>query len=75
MLDLSQNYFKEVFMSEDNNLETNIEKTGNAAQDTEPKMSKADHHKHLDEKYPTNRGFWDIVAKDGFLFSHISFAT
>ena len=68
MLDLSQNYFKEVFMSEDNNLETNIEKTVNEAPDTESKMSRADHHKHLDEKYPTKRGFWDVVAKNGFLF-------
>ena len=72
MLDLSQNYFKEVFMSEDNNIETNIEKTVNEAPDTESKMSRADHHKHLDEKYPTKRGFWDIVAKDGFLLlTHI----
>ena len=72
MLDLSQNYFKEVFMSEDKNLETNIESTGNTALESEPKMSKADHHKHLDEKYPTKRGFWDKVAKDGFLLlTHI----
>ena len=55
-------------MSEDNN----INKEGKAVQGEEPKMSRADHHKHLDEKYPTKRGFWDVVAKNGFLLlTHI----
>ena len=38
----------------------------------ERKISHADHHKALDEKYPTKRGFWDVVAKNGFLLlTHI----
>ena len=38
----------------------------------EKKVSHADHHKALDEKYPTKRGFWDVVAKNGFLLlTHI----
>ena len=38
----------------------------------EHKISHADHHKALDEKYPTKRGFWDVVAKNGFLLlTHI----
>ena len=40
------------------------------AEDT---MAGADKHKHLDEKYPTKRGFWDIVAKNVFLFlTHVT---
>ena len=35
-------------------------------------MAGADKHKHLDEKYPTKRGFWDKVAKSCFLvLTHI----
>ena len=35
-------------------------------------MSGAVNHKHLDEKYPTKRGFWDVVAKNCFLvLTHI----
>ena len=48
--------------------EENIKTEDTAKQASEPAMSKADHHKHLDEKYPTKRGFWDVVAKNGFLF-------
>ena len=52
--------------------EEKVIKADTAAQESAPKMSKADHHKHLDEKYPTKRGFWDVVAKDGFLLlTHI----
>ena len=52
--------------------EEKVIKADTAAQESTPKMSKADHHKHLDEKYPTKRGFWDVVAKDGFLLlTHI----
>ena len=52
--------------------EEKVIKQDTAAQDSEPKMSKADHHKHLDEKYPTKRGFMDVLAKDGFLLlTHI----
>ena len=47
--------------------EENIKTEDTAKQASEPAMSKADHHKHLDEKYPTKRGFWDVVAKNGFL--------
>ena len=52
--------------------EENIKTEDTAKQAAEPAMSKADHHKHLDEKYPTKRGFWDVVAKNGFLIlTHI----
>ena len=51
-------------MSEDNN----INKEDKAVQGEEPKMSRADHHKHLDEKYPTKRGIKAHLAKIGFLF-------
>ena len=55
-------------MSEENN----INKDENIKQGEDSKMSRADHHKHLDEKYPTKRGFWDVVAKNGFLLlTHI----
>ena len=55
-------------MSEDNKIKTE-EKIN---QDGESTMSRADHHKHLDEKYPTKRGFWDVMAKNGFLLlTHI----
>ena len=38
----------------------------------ENKTSHAEHHRQLDEKYPTKRGFWDVVAKNGFLLlTHI----
>ena len=52
--------------------EKTVNVDANASQDTDSKMSRADHHKHLDEKYPTKRGFWDVVAKNGFLLlTHI----
>ncbi|MBO4408354.1 MAG: 1-acyl-sn-glycerol-3-phosphate acyltransferase [Clostridiales bacterium] len=34
--------------------------------------TKAGKHDHLDSKYPTKRGFWDVMAKNGFLLlTHI----
>ena len=55
-------------MSEENSIKDGEK----AVQGNESKMSRADHHKHLDEKYPTKRGFWDVAAKNGFLLlTHI----
>lgn len=51
-------------MAEDNVKETEI----TASKDKDTKASRAEHQKNLDEKYPTKRGFWDVCAKNGFLF-------
>ena len=49
--------------------ENKPENTSSASENVkEQKVSHAEHHRQLDEKYPTKRGFWDVVAKNGFLF-------
>ncbi len=55
-------------MPEGNDTESIKQNPESAPAAPENKTSRADHHKHLDEKYPTKRGFWDVCAKNGFLF-------
>ncbi len=55
-------------MPEGNDTESIKHNPESAPAAPENKTSRADHHKHLDEKYPTKRGFWDVMAKNGFLF-------